>query len=31
MKINGSGDLSITFTDTTGEVNEKSIKIQPKG
>jgi sulfur-oxidizing protein SoxZ len=31
MKINGAGKLSVTFTDSTGEVNEASIKIKPKG
>ncbi|MBD3823851.1 MAG: thiosulfate oxidation carrier complex protein SoxZ [Epsilonproteobacteria bacterium] len=31
MKIDGEGELSVTFTDNTGEVNEKSIKITPKG
>jgi sulfur-oxidizing protein SoxZ len=31
MKINGAGKLTVTFTDNTGEVNEKSVKIKPKG
>ncbi len=31
MKINGKGDLTVTYTDNTGEVNEKSKKIKPKG
>jgi len=31
MKINGAGKLSVTYSDNTGEVNEKSTKIKPKG
>ena len=31
MRINGAGKLSVTFTDNTGEVNEQSTKIKPKG
>lgn len=31
MKINGKGDLTVSYTDNTGEVNEKSMKIKPKG
>jgi sulfur-oxidizing protein SoxZ len=31
MKIDGSGTLSVSFTDNTGEVNETSKKIKPKG
>lgn len=31
MKINGAGKLSVTFTDSTGSVNETSTKIKPKG
>ena len=31
MKINGKGKLTVTFTDSTGEVNENSIDIEPKG
>ncbi|QOY51785.1 thiosulfate oxidation carrier complex protein SoxZ [Candidatus Sulfurimonas baltica] len=31
MKINGSGELKVTYTDSSGEVNEKSTKIKPKG
>jgi len=31
MKINGAGKLSVTYTDNTGEVNEQSTKIKPKG
>ncbi len=31
LKINGKGKLSVTFTDNTGEVNEQSINIKPKG
>ena len=31
MKINGKGKLTVTYTDNTGEVNEKSKKIKPKG
>ena len=31
MKINGKGTLSVSFTDNTGEVNETSKKIKPKG
>jgi len=31
MKINGKGKLTVTFTDSTGEVHEKSKKIKPKG
>jgi len=31
MKVNGKGKLTVTYTDNTGEVNEKSKKIKPKG
>ena len=31
MKIDGKGELKVTFTDNTGEVHEKSKKIKPKG
>lgn len=31
MKVNGTGDLKATYTDNTGEVNETSIEIKPKG
>ena len=31
MKIDGKGDLTVSYTDNTGEVNEKTIKIKPKG
>lgn len=31
MKVNGKGKLTVTFTDSTGEVNENSIMIKPKG
>ena len=31
MKVDGAGKLTITYTDNTGEVNEKSTKIKPKG
>ncbi len=31
MKINGKGNLTVTYTDNTGEANEKSKKIKPKG
>jgi len=31
MKINGAGKLTVTFTGNTGEVNETSKKIKPKG
>ncbi|MDY0116974.1 MAG: thiosulfate oxidation carrier complex protein SoxZ [Sulfurimonadaceae bacterium] len=31
MKINGAGDLKVIFTDNSGSINEKSIKIKPKG
>ncbi|MBD3796505.1 MAG: thiosulfate oxidation carrier complex protein SoxZ [Campylobacterales bacterium] len=31
MKIEGKGELKVTFTDNAGEVNEQSIKIKPKG
>jgi len=31
MKINGKGKLTVTYTDNTGEVHEKSKKIKPKG
>ena len=31
MRINGKGNLTVTYTDNTGEVNEKSKKIKPKG
>ena len=31
MKVDGKGKLVVTYTDNTGEVNEKSKKIKPKG
>ncbi len=31
MKINGKGNLTVNYTDNTGEANEKSKKIKPKG
>mgnify|MGYP006419108007 FL=1 len=31
MKVDGKGTLKVTYTDNTGEVNEKSKKIKPKG
>ncbi|MDY0233719.1 MAG: thiosulfate oxidation carrier complex protein SoxZ [Sulfurimonas sp.] len=31
MKINGEGRFSVTYSDSTGEVHEKSMKIKPKG
>lgn len=31
MKIADAGDLKVVFTDNSGSVNEKSIKITPKG
>ena len=31
MKIYGEGELTVTYTDNTGEVNEQSKKIKPKG
>ena len=31
MKISGKGKLSVTYTDNTGEVNEKTKKIKPRG
>jgi sulfur-oxidizing protein SoxZ len=31
MKINGKGKLTVTYSDSTGEVHEKSKKIKPKG
>ncbi|MFK5938341.1 MAG: thiosulfate oxidation carrier complex protein SoxZ [Sulfurimonas sp.] len=31
MKVTGKGKLTVTYTDNTGEVNEKSKKIKPKG
>ena len=31
MKVNGKGNLTVKYTDNTGEVNEKSKKIKPKG
>lgn len=31
MRINGKGKLTVTYTDNTGEVHEKSKKIKPKG
>ena len=31
MKINGKGKMTVTYTDSTGEVHEKSKKIKPKG
>ncbi|MBU0720653.1 thiosulfate oxidation carrier complex protein SoxZ [bacterium] len=31
MKIDGAGELKVTYTESTGEVSEKSIKIKPKG
>jgi len=31
MKINGAGNLVVTYTDNTGESHEKTMKIKPKG
>ena len=31
MKIDGKGTLKVTYTDSSGETNEKSKKIKPKG
>jgi sulfur-oxidizing protein SoxZ len=31
FKVPGSGELKVIFKDNQGEVNEKSIKIKPKG
>ncbi len=31
MKVDGKGKLKVTYTDNTGEVNEKTKKIKPKG
>ncbi|MCD6258427.1 MAG: thiosulfate oxidation carrier complex protein SoxZ [Helicobacteraceae bacterium] len=31
LKIDGAGELKVTFTENTGEVHEKSTKIKPKG
>ena len=31
MRISGKGKLTVVYTDNTGEVNEKSKKIKPKG
>jgi len=31
MKIDGAGSLKVTYTDSKGEVAEKSKKIKPKG
>ncbi|QSZ41998.1 thiosulfate oxidation carrier complex protein SoxZ [Sulfurimonas aquatica] len=31
MKVDGKGELKVTFTDSTGEVHETSKKIKPKG
>ena len=31
MKVDGKGELKVTYTDNTGEVHEKSKKIKPKG
>lgn len=31
MKIDGAGEFRVTFTENTGEVNETSKKIKPKG
>lgn len=31
MKIDGAGDLTVTYTENTGEVHEKTMKIKPKG
>lgn len=31
MKVDGKGTLKVTYTDNTGEMNEKSKKIKPKG
>lgn len=31
LKIDGAGELKVTFTENTGEVHEKTKKIKPKG
>ena len=31
MKINGKGKLTVKYTDNTGEMNEKTKKIKPRG
>ena len=31
MRVDGKGKLKVTYTDNTGEVNEKIKKIKPKG
>ena len=31
MKVNGKGELRVTYTENTGEVSETSIEITPKG
>ncbi len=31
FKVPGKGELKVVYTDTQGEVNEKSKKIKPKG
>ena len=31
MKVQGKGKLTVTYTDNTGEVHEKSKKIKPRG
>ena len=31
MKIDGPGELRVTFSENTGEVNESSMQITPKG
>lgn len=31
MKVDGAGELKVTYTDNTGKVEETTEKIQPKG
>jgi sulfur-oxidizing protein SoxZ len=31
FKVPSAGELKVVYTDNQGEVNEKSIKIKPKG
>ena len=31
MRVNGKGELTVNYTDSTGESHEKSKKIKPKG
>jgi len=31
MKVDGAGELKVTYTDNTGKVEETTEKIKPKG